>query len=146
MECGPKKKRKTAEKVTALRVVIFPLQLTHRVPGRPRWPKLGGVLKRDTVNRLGGHVYPPYHPQNYERLSYMLQVVECLSTPCQYCAILSNSLTVYDLVTLVDSKAVFPTGAWTWYACVSCVPKRALRLSQKRAIRVVFSACDTFEY
>ena len=28
---------------------------------------------------------------------------ECVSTPCQFCAILSHSLTVSDLVTLVDS-------------------------------------------
>ena len=31
------------------------------------------------------------------------QAAECLSTPCQFCAILSHLLAVYDLVTLVDS-------------------------------------------
>ena len=33
------------------------------------------------------------------------QVHECLSTPGQFCAVLSHSLTVYDLVTSVESQS-----------------------------------------
>ena len=34
------------------------------------------------------------------------QVVECLSTPCQFCALLSYTLAVHDLVTLVDGLVI----------------------------------------
>ena len=68
--------------------------------------------------------------------------------PCEVtCGTNTKKIKKKRQVSLVrSSKAVFTTGAWTRDACGSCVPKRALSLSQKTAIRVVFSACDTFEY